>query len=209
MAPLPRQVKICLEKSLFQGKKLDPCQIGHRFEAVIGCHQQTVGRVHGQFQSKCVGIGNLAVHFERGRTQRTVAVRRRDMRLKLRQACHGANLSRRAHLLAYCTRNLSPLNRGNRNFRLLRPLGGQDLGYPNGYFNDRLVEAIDSLLATPQLTGPIDLVRPNVMYEFADPALKARPAGQKLMIRLGPDNATEIKAKLTELRAALVAAAPH
>lgn len=85
----------------------------------------------------------------------------------------------------------------------------QDLGYPNGYFNDRLVEAIDSLLATPQLTGPIDLVRPNVMYEFADPALEARPAGQKLMIRLGPDNATEIKAKLTELRAALVAAAPH
>jgi len=85
----------------------------------------------------------------------------------------------------------------------------QDLGYPNGYFNDRLVEAIDVLLATPQLTGPIDLVRPNVMYEFADPALEARPAGQKLMIRLGPENATVIKAKLTELRASLTAAAPH
>jgi hypothetical protein len=85
----------------------------------------------------------------------------------------------------------------------------QDLGYPNGYFNDRLVEAIDSLLAAPELTGPIDLVRPNVMYEFADPALEARPAGQKLMIRLGPDNASQVKAKLTELRAALVAAAPH
>ena len=85
----------------------------------------------------------------------------------------------------------------------------QDLGYPNGYFNDRLVEAIDSLLATPRPTGPIDLVRPNVMYEFADPALEALPAGQKLMLRLGPDNAGDIRAKLTELRAALVAAAPH
>jgi hypothetical protein len=31
----------------------------------------------------------------------------------------------------------------------------QNLGYPNGYFNDRLVQVIDSLLATPQPTGPI------------------------------------------------------
>lgn len=85
----------------------------------------------------------------------------------------------------------------------------QDLGYPNGYFNDRLVAAIDVTLAAPQVTGPIDLVRPHVMYEFADPALEARPAGQKLMIRMGADNAAAIKVKLTELRAALTAAAAH
>lgn len=82
----------------------------------------------------------------------------------------------------------------------------QDLGYPNGYFNDRLVQVIDNLLATPQPTGPIALVRPNVMYLFADPALEARPAGQKLLIRMGPDNAAVIKAKLGELRAAVTAA---
>jgi hypothetical protein len=85
----------------------------------------------------------------------------------------------------------------------------QDLGYPNGYFNDRLVQVIDNLLATPQPAGPIDLVRPNVMYTFADPALEARPAGQKLLIRMGPDNAAAIKAKLMELRAAVTAAAPN
>ena len=51
----------------------------------------------------------------------------------------------------------------------------QNLGYPNGYFNDRLVQVIDMLLATPQPTGPIELVRPNVMYTFADPTLEARP----------------------------------
>jgi hypothetical protein len=85
----------------------------------------------------------------------------------------------------------------------------ENLGYPKGYFNDRLVESIDVLLATPQVDGPIDLVRPNVMYEFADPALEARPAGQKLMLRMGPDNAAAVKAKLTELRAALTAAHPH
>jgi hypothetical protein len=83
-----------------------------------------------------------------------------------------------------------------------------NLGYPNGYFNDRLVQVIDVLLATPQLNGPIELVQPNVMYTFADPALEARPAGQKLLIRMGPDNAAAIKAKLMELRALITAAPP-
>jgi len=82
----------------------------------------------------------------------------------------------------------------------------QDLGYPNGYFNDRLVQVIDNVLATPQPTGPVELVRPNVMYSYVDPSLEARSAGQKLLIRMGPDNAAAIKAKLTELRAAITAA---
>lgn len=84
----------------------------------------------------------------------------------------------------------------------------QDLGYPNGYFNDRLIQAIDSLLATPQPAGPIELTRPNVMYVFADPGLEARPAGQKILLRMGPENAAVIKKKLAELRAILSAAPP-
>jgi hypothetical protein len=84
----------------------------------------------------------------------------------------------------------------------------QDLGYPNGYFNDRLVQVIDILLATPRPTGPVVLVRPNVMYIYADPALEARPAGQKLLIRMGPDNAAAIEIKLKELRSAITAAPP-
>jgi hypothetical protein len=81
----------------------------------------------------------------------------------------------------------------------------QNLGYPNGYFNDRLVQVIDNLLETPQPKGPIALVRPNVMFTFADPALESRSAGQKLLIRMGPDNAAAIKVKLKELRAAITA----
>ena len=46
------------------------------------------------------------------------------------------------------------------------------------------------------------------MYTYADPALEARPAGQKLLIRMGPENAAAIKAKLTELRAVITAAPP-
>ncbi len=84
----------------------------------------------------------------------------------------------------------------------------QDLGYPKGYFNDRLVQVIDSLLATPQPTGPIELTRPNVMYTFADRTLEARPAGQKLLLRMGPENTAVIKAKLKELRAIITASPP-
>jgi DUF3014 family protein len=83
----------------------------------------------------------------------------------------------------------------------------QNLGYPNGYFNDRLVQVIDVLLATPQ-PGTIELTRPNVMYTYADPALEARPAGQKLLMRMGPENATAIKGKLMELRAIVTATPP-
>lgn len=77
----------------------------------------------------------------------------------------------------------------------------RDLGYPSGYFNDRLVAVIDHLLATPELAGPVELVRPVVYYKFADPELEAMSAGQKILLRLGPDNAKLVKAKLAEFRA--------
>lgn len=76
----------------------------------------------------------------------------------------------------------------------------EELGNPKGYFNDRLVAAIDDLLAAPELAGPIKLVRPMLHYEFADPALEARSAGQKIMIRMGKDNAVKVKSKLREIR---------
>jgi len=74
------------------------------------------------------------------------------------------------------------------------------LGYPDGYFNDRAVAVIDQLLATPQPAEPIRLVRPHVLYEFADPELEALSSGQKLLIRMGPDNAGRVKSILAELR---------
>ena len=79
-----------------------------------------------------------------------------------------------------------------------------ELGYPDGYFNKRLIEVIDHLLATPEITGPIKLVQPGVFYQFADPTIEERSAGQKLLIRMGNDNAAAIKLKLRELRRELV-----
>lgn len=80
----------------------------------------------------------------------------------------------------------------------------ESLGHPPQYFNDRLVEVIDHLLLTPDLQGPIDLAQPNVLYEFADPKLESRSAGQKALIRMGSENATAVKDKLRELRSELV-----
>lgn len=75
-----------------------------------------------------------------------------------------------------------------------------ELGYPDGYFNDRLIAVIDHLLETPEVNGPIRLTHPSVHYEFADPALEAKSAGQKLLIRMGPSNAAVLKLKLREFR---------
>jgi hypothetical protein len=83
----------------------------------------------------------------------------------------------------------------------------QDLGYPDRYFNDRLVEVIDHLLAAPEVKGPIALAKPWIMWEYADPKLEALSAGQKMLVRVGPENAVKLKAKLREVRRQ-VAAAP-
>lgn len=76
----------------------------------------------------------------------------------------------------------------------------RELGYPDSYFNDRLVAVIDHLVATPDVKAPIALVQPKVLYQYADPELEALSAGQKAMIRVGPDNASVLKAKLREIR---------
>jgi hypothetical protein len=94
-----------------------------------------------------------------------------------------------------------------------------ELGYPHGYFNDRLVAVIDRLLATPEPSGPIAVhltevkgpltsQRPWVRYEFADPALEALPAGSKMLLRMGPDHARRLKLKLAEWRRAVATAPP-
>jgi hypothetical protein len=78
-------------------------------------------------------------------------------------------------------------------------------GHPPQYFNDRLIEVIDHLLATPDPQGPIRLVRPNVQYEYADPQLESLSAGQKTLLRMGSANASAVKEKLRSLRATLAA----
>jgi hypothetical protein len=84
----------------------------------------------------------------------------------------------------------------------------QDLGYPKAYFNDRVVEVIDHLLAAPEMPAEARLAQPKVFYQFADPDLERRSAGQKILMRIGNENAVRIKAKLREIRSELTRRGP-
>ncbi|MGB1561069.1 MAG: DUF3014 domain-containing protein [Sinimarinibacterium flocculans] len=80
----------------------------------------------------------------------------------------------------------------------------QELGYPQGYFNDRVVAVIDHLLATPEVDRPLRLLRPKVLYTFADREIEDLSWGRKTLIRMGPAHAATVKRKLAEIRAQIV-----
>ncbi len=77
----------------------------------------------------------------------------------------------------------------------------QDLGYPDVYFNDRLIDVIDHLLDTPEVNDPIILHTPNNLYEYVHPEIESLSSGQKLLIRMGKRNTNRIKQFLIEFRA--------
>lgn len=83
----------------------------------------------------------------------------------------------------------------------------RELGYPDGYFNDRVIAVIDHLLATPEPAQPVQLVRPKVYYEFADPQLEGASAGRKLLLRLGVSQRAAVKTKLAAIRTQLALSA--
>jgi hypothetical protein len=91
-------------------------------------------------------------------------------------------------------------------YRGLQPLFQQayeDLGNPGKSFDTRLVEVIEHLLATPNVRDEIRLVQPSVLYRYNDERLEKLSSGQKLLIRLGPEHAAALKAKLREIQAEL------
>jgi hypothetical protein len=79
-----------------------------------------------------------------------------------------------------------------------------ELGNPDTVFSTRVIAVIDHLLATPNVSAPVDLAQPKVLYEYRDPLLEGRSSGQKILMRVGPEHATVIKAKLREIRALLM-----
>lgn len=94
----------------------------------------------------------------------------------------------------------------------------EELGFPGRRFHARMLEVIDSLLATPavpnpllvtltEVRGPVPSQRPWVRYEFADPALQEATAGQKILLRVGAVNQRRLKAWLTDFRRALASRA--
>lgn len=91
-------------------------------------------------------------------------------------------------------------------YQKLMPLIDQaymELGYEQGAFNQTLITAIETMLAAPTIREPIELLAPSVMYQFKDPALEQLPAAQKLMLRIGPDNTTQLRPKLQQIHISL------
>ncbi len=95
----------------------------------------------------------------------------------------------------------------------------EEIGYPKDYFNDRLVQVIDQLLATPEvdvplqvrlptIEGPLRPARPWVLYEFVDPELRSLTSGQKMLLRAGSVNERRIKLRLSEVRRLVTAGRP-
>ena len=91
----------------------------------------------------------------------------------------------------------------------------RELGFKDQSLHTRVFEVIDLLLATPETTqaptltltevkGPIASARPWTRYEYADARLQRLSAGQKILVRMGPDNRKVLKAKLRDLRQELL-----
>jgi len=79
-----------------------------------------------------------------------------------------------------------------------------ELGDPDAYFNDRVVDIIDHLLETPEVSPDFSIERWEAHLRFADPELEEESWGRKTLMRMGPDNAALVKEWLQELRARII-----
>jgi hypothetical protein len=61
------------------------------------------------------------------------------------------------------------------------------------------------VLEVPVLEGEgrVELVQPNVMYEFANPELESLSPLQKQVLRMGPENVRRLQSYLRDLAAAM------
>jgi len=87
-------------------------------------------------------------------------------------------------------------------YRQIKPLmeeAYKELGYPEKEFGETLLQAFSVLLNTPVPGGDILLEEKVMVYAFEDPGLENLSAAQKHLIRMGPENARKIKAKLREV----------
>lgn len=69
----------------------------------------------------------------------------------------------------------------------------EELGYPNAQFKQRVQQAIQVLLDSPEVADEPALVLPSVHYAFADAELEQKGLAHKQMVRLGQKNQQRLK----------------
>ena len=79
----------------------------------------------------------------------------------------------------------------------------QELGNPNGEFEDAIARAIRTLEDTPQVRVDPVLARRSAYFEHEDPALRSILPVQKQLLLVGPDNRRKIMQWLKQLAANL------
>ncbi len=77
------------------------------------------------------------------------------------------------------------------------------VGDPDEDFTDRLLQAINHLLDTPEIPIPVEVYSDSVMYKFRNERIESLSDPQKQLLRTGPENMRQIKAKLREIQKAL------
>jgi hypothetical protein len=78
-----------------------------------------------------------------------------------------------------------------------------ELGYSDRNFHDTLMQAFDVLLSAPIVESNIALIRPSVLYQFADPNLEKALPVHKQLLRMGPENTRRLQAKIRQLQTLL------
>jgi hypothetical protein len=78
-----------------------------------------------------------------------------------------------------------------------------EISRPGQNFNTALIDAIDTLLDTPQVPVPIEVYRDSVMFKFKDERLEKLSGPQKQLLRTGPENMRRIKDILQSVKQAL------
>ena len=75
-----------------------------------------------------------------------------------------------------------------------------EIGYRNRDFDEVVIGAIDEILAARTVQGPFQLIKPKVMYVYADAEIEAMSPVEKQLLRMGPENAEKFKATLRQYR---------
>lgn len=91
-------------------------------------------------------------------------------------------------------------------YRVMKPLfqeAYREIGYPNRDFDNTLVRAIDTVLNARTAEGPFQLIKPKVMYVYADSEIERMSPVEKQLLRMGPQNAEKLKLSLRQYREAL------
>lgn len=95
------------------------------------------------------------------------------------------------------------VQQGMRIYEAMEPLLDEayaELGYGERDFDTVAVRAIDRVLAADVPEGPFQLIKPSVMYQYAEGSIESLSPVEKQLIRLGPENTARLKERLRDYR---------